>query len=97
MRAAEWINRWAAGPAVTFLLIGAGAFLWCGPGRRLWTRPRDVLRLWRCERSARGETFRALCMALGGTLGVGNIAGVALAVAVGGAGAIFWMAAVATL
>ena len=30
-------------------------------------------------------------MALAGTLGVGNIAGVALAVAAGGAGAVFWM------
>ena len=35
--------------------------------------------------------FRALTMALAGTLGVGNISGVALAIALGGAGAIFWM------
>ena len=32
-----------------------------------------------------------MLMALGGTVGVGNIAGVALALATGGAGAIFWM------
>ena len=37
------------------------------------------------------EALRALSMALAGTLGVGNIAGVALAVAVGGAGAVVWM------
>lgn len=37
------------------------------------------------------EAMHALSMALAGTLGVGNIAGVALAVAVGGAGAVFWM------
>ncbi len=37
------------------------------------------------------EAFHALSMALAGTLGVGNIAGVALSVAVGGAGAVFWM------
>ncbi len=34
---------------------------------------------------------RAMLVALAGTLGVGNIAGVASAIAVGGAGAVFWM------
>ena len=39
-----------------------------------------------------GESpLRALLFALAGTLGVGNIVGVALAIAVGGAGSIFWM------
>lgn len=35
--------------------------------------------------------FQALSAALSGTLGLGNIAGVALAVAIGGPGATFWM------
>ena len=35
--------------------------------------------------------FRALSVALAGTLGVGNITGVATAIACGGAGAVFWM------
>lgn len=35
--------------------------------------------------------FQALATALSGTVGLGNIAGVALAVAVGGPGATFWM------
>ena len=35
--------------------------------------------------------FTSLCTALAGTLGVGNIAGVATAVGSGGAGALFWM------
>ncbi len=35
--------------------------------------------------------FRAVTMALAGTLGVGNIVGVAGAIAVGGFGAVFWM------
>ncbi len=35
--------------------------------------------------------FQALCSALSGTIGMGNIAGVAIAIATGGAGAIFWM------
>lgn len=35
--------------------------------------------------------FKALATALSGTLGLGNITGVALAITVGGPGAIFWM------
>ncbi len=35
--------------------------------------------------------FVSLCTALAGTLGVGNIAGVATAIGSGGAGAVFWM------
>ena len=33
----------------------------------------------------------SLSVALAGTLGVGNISGVAVAISVGGAGAVFWM------
>jgi AGCS family alanine or glycine:cation symporter len=36
-------------------------------------------------------TFKSSCTALGGTVGTGNIAGVALAINYGGAGAVFWM------
>jgi len=35
--------------------------------------------------------FQALCAALSATIGLGNIAGVAVAVSLGGPGAIFWM------
>ena len=35
--------------------------------------------------------FQALCSALSATIGLGNIAGVAIAVGTGGPGAIFWM------
>lgn len=46
-----------------------------------------------------GETshFQALSTALSGTVGLGNIAGVAAAVAVGGPGATFWMIVAALL
>ena len=37
------------------------------------------------------SAFQALCTALAATVGTGNIAGVASAIAVGGAGAVFWM------
>ena len=35
--------------------------------------------------------FEAICTAVGGTVGFGNIAGVATAVAAGGPGAVLWM------
>ncbi|MBO5178663.1 MAG: sodium:alanine symporter family protein, partial [Lachnospiraceae bacterium] len=35
--------------------------------------------------------FQALCTALAATVGTGNIAGVASAICIGGAGAVFWM------
>ena len=35
--------------------------------------------------------FRAVTLALAGTLGVGNIAGVASSIAIGGFGSVFWM------
>ena len=42
--------------------------------------------------TGRGITpFKATCMALSNTLGVGNIAGVSLAIALGGPGAVFWI------
>jgi len=35
--------------------------------------------------------YRALATALAGTIGLGNITGVALAITIGGPGAVFWM------
>lgn len=45
------------------------------------------------DESQQGEVskYQALSSALAGTLGLGNIAGVAVAVSIGGAGATFWM------
>lgn len=45
------------------------------------------------ERGSRGEVshFQALATAVSGTVGIGNIGGVAVAVSVGGPGAAFWM------
>lgn len=59
----------------------------------------DMLRLmFRHERSAAGVSpFQALSLSLSSRVGVGNIAGVAMAIAFGGPGAIFWMWIVAFL
>lgn len=37
------------------------------------------------------SSFKAMCMALCNTIGVGNIAGVSLAISLGGPGALFWL------
>ncbi|MGI5824301.1 MAG: alanine/glycine:cation symporter family protein [Bacillota bacterium] len=41
--------------------------------------------------------FQAFCIALGGCIGTGNVAGVAMAIVVGGPGAVFWMWLIALL
>jgi AGCS family alanine or glycine:cation symporter len=57
---------------------------------RLWTPM--VKLLVKMEKSDRGiSSFQALCTALAGRIGTGNIAGVATAIFYGGPGALFWM------
>ncbi len=57
-----------------------------------WRAPRQMLSAFVCEKKGEGtSSFRAMMLALAGTLGVGNIVGVANAIAIGGAGAVFWM------
>lgn len=41
--------------------------------------------------SGRVSPFEAMCIAIGGCVGTGNLAGVASAIATGGPGAVFWM------
>lgn len=43
------------------------------------------------DSSKDGSAYRSLCTALAATVGTGNLAGVAGAIAIGGPGAIFWM------
>lgn len=55
-------------------------------------RPARTLHLLFSKESGKGVSpFRALSVSLAGTLGVGNIVGVAVAIVIGGAGALFWM------
>lgn len=68
--------------------------LWLGfPNVRLVGRGVRELRKRPVEGTATGDTsqFGALATALAGTIGLGNIAGVAVALTMGGPGAIFWM------
>ncbi|MDO9323255.1 MAG: alanine:cation symporter family protein, partial [Pseudomonas sp.] len=43
------------------------------------------------------SSFQALCTSLAARVGTGNVAGVAVAITLGGAGAIFWMWVIALL
>lgn len=86
----ESLYRACLGPAVLAALFCVGGYF-CVRLRLFWVfHPRRSLAAMRGTRSAH-EVFRAVCLALGGTMGVGNIAGVALALLTGGAGAVFWM------
>lgn len=82
-----WIVMWLVVGAVVFTLyFGFIQFRAVGHSIALvkgdYSDPKDA-----------GEVshFQALATALSGTVGLGNIAGVAVAVSIGGAGATFWM------
>jgi len=53
--------------------------------------PEAVGQVIKSARNKDRSGFRALCTALAATVGTGNIAGVAGALALGGPGAVFWM------
>ena len=83
------------GPPLVILLVGGGLFFLLYsrllPYRYL---PQSVRLLWRKpDRDDPGQLshFQALSTALSGTLGMGNVSGVAIAIAMGSPGAIFWM------
>lgn len=83
---------WNVGLA--FLLIGAG--LWFTLRTRFVqvSLLGDLVRILgrRTRAAADGLTpFEAFCVSTGARVGVGNIAGIALAVTTGGPGAVFWM------
>ena len=87
-------------PTIIYLLVGGAAFFTFffgfinirGFGLSLKTVMGKYDKLDE-ERSNNGEVshFQALATAMSGTVGNGNIAGVAIAIAIGGPGATFWM------
>ena len=85
------LNQTLFGPGLTVAVFSAGLFLFFLVGRFPLFHPKQTLRAL-TEPSKDGiSPIKAMTVALAGTLGVGNIAGVASAIAVGGAGAVFWM------
>lgn len=83
-----WIGA-AVGGTVPLLLFLCGLFFLVRLRGFYLLHPLRTLRLI-LKKGERREALSALAVALGGTLGVGNITGVASALAVGGAGALFW-------
>jgi AGCS family alanine or glycine:cation symporter len=89
-------SAWLWGLPLLVLLLGGGVFftfysrflpfLYLGHGVRVLLGKYD-------DERAPGEVshFQALCSALSATVGMGNVAGVAIAVTAGGPGALFWM------
>ncbi len=93
---ASTFSSYAWGPWLLVLLLGGGGFFLCytrfAPFRHLphgWHLLRG--RFDAPDDPGQITHFQALSSALAGTIGMGNIAGVALAIAIGGPGAIFWM------
>ena len=89
------INGWAWGPITLVLLLGTGLYLSIGLRFITLRKIPSGLRLLLQGRSGKGDgdisPFSALMTSLSATIGTGNIAGVATAVALGGPGALFWM------
>ena len=93
------INDFAWGPIMLILLVGTGVFLTVRTGciqvRKFgWIMKNTIGSVFKKkgQKDSKNLTpFQAMCTALAGTVGTGNIAGVTGAVFVGGPGAAFWM------
>ena len=73
-------------------LLGVGVFLLVWLKAFPFFHPLGCIRLLKSkDKEHKGGALSAFFMALAGTLGVGNISGVALALSVGGAGSLLWM------
>jgi len=91
------VGAFVWGPPMLIFLVGTGVWLTIGlrglQFRKLWYS----LYLALIKRKEEGDNpgdithFQALMTALSATVGTGNIAGVATAIAAGGPGALFWM------
>lgn len=89
------INNWAWGPIMLVLLLGTGIYLSLGlrflTVRKIPTAFRLLFHGRKGEGAGDISPFSALMTSLSATIGTGNIAGVATALALGGPGALFWM------
>ena len=92
-----WLNGYVWGWPMIVLLLGTGLLLTVLTGgvqfRFLGFALREVLGKLRQKSTAPGTVspFQAVATALASTVGVGNIAGVATAISIGGPGALFWL------
>ena len=99
----QQIEQWTAnfvgvvwGVPLVIMLVGSGVFftVYFGfPQLRFFKHAIDITFGKYDKPGDKGEIshFQALCAALSATVGLGNIAGVAVAVSLGGPGAVFWL------
>lgn len=94
IRFLDAVNAFVWGVPALVMILAVGVLLSIRTG---WVQLRLFPKAWRAffagSKSAAEDTspYRALCTALAATVGTGNLAGVAGAIAIGGPGAIFWM------
>lgn len=92
----NWLDGEVWGPPMIVLLVGTGLLLTIALGgiqfRRLGWSIKFTLFEGR-KKTGEGDItpFQALMATISGTVGIGNIAGVATAIHFGGPGALFWM------
>ncbi|MBR5486243.1 MAG: sodium:alanine symporter family protein [Oscillospiraceae bacterium] len=82
------------GKGTVFLLVGAGLILLAAARLYPLRHPSEIIKKTIFSAKSTNEEisqFDAMATALGGTMGVGNIIGVAAALAIGGEGALFWL------
>ncbi|MDC3261625.1 alanine:cation symporter family protein [bacterium] len=95
----QFFNAWADlmwGTPLVVLLVGGGLFFMFYSGFGPYKYFGHALRLLSGKLDDPNDPGRiphaqALSTALSGTIGLGNIAGVAIAISIGGPGAVFWM------
>ena len=91
------VNAAVWGVPTLVLILGVGLYISIRTGFAQFTLfPRALKRFFAQFRGQKDSTsgvtpWQALCTALAATVGTGNLAGVAGAMAIGGPGAIFWM------
>lgn len=93
----ERINAFVWGVPALLMILGVGVYLTFGTGfAQVRLFPRAISEFFgqfrKSKKSSDGTSaYRALCTALAATVGTGNLAGVAGAIAMGGPGSVFWM------
>ncbi|MFC4802616.1 alanine/glycine:cation symporter family protein [Neobacillus sp. GCM10023253] len=89
----NWLAGQVWGNGLVILALGAGLIFTLATRFVQIRYFKEMIRLlFEGKSSDEGiSSFQAFCLALSGRVGVGNIAGVATAIAFGGPGAVFWM------
>lgn len=85
------INTYFLSPLSTIILLATGLLLTIRLRFLQFKNPIKALKSIAKTQTTGTSPYQALTLALAGTLGVGNISGVAIALSLGGAGALFWM------